>query len=412
MQQLKRVGWHIGQPLLPNHLIAQEDSLLAHANFFLHAQGIPYSGVGSLKWDDTLLSQGVVSITHCCLVFPSGEVVDVPENGKISSFDMNTLGQNHVTLYCHLLKETTEEDVYGEGLEEEEKITYSIYQLVLSPESHLFSAKVSMKLAEFERDVESRWKLSENFVPPLFSTNGHPFLTAKLSRIRTIIEGFQKELELESATGKYFEQRTLETKLCLVEVTKLRQFLLNLDKGVITHPYYLYEQLTYFLTSLTFMYVDYGEYSVIPYQHDKLALLFKKIVEHLIKCLKPKSERLASLPFEKKENCYVSERLPQDIYDAKEIFFIVQQVDSKVKQPIQGLKLASYSRLFNVHRFALTGIVLLRLESAPFNNNFSKYAQVYRVEKDTEWDHALAEGKVAFSEQKDGSDLQAFFYWR
>ena len=94
------------------------------------------------------------------------------------------------------------------------------------------------------------------------------------------------------------------------------------------------------------------------------------------------------------------------------MYFIVQLVDPKIKFAIEGLKMASYQRLYNTHRFALNGIVLLRLESAPFNNNFSKHAQIYKVERDSEWDHALAEGKLAFSLPFEGPDLQAFLYWR
>lgn len=412
MQQLKRVGWQIGQPLLPIHLLAQEESILAHLHFFIKYQGIPFYGIGNLKWDDTLLTQGVVSISKCSVLFPTGEFVDVPDNGKIGSFDLNRVGANEVVLYLHLLKDLTEQEVYGESIEEEEKIVYAIYQLVLSTEAHMFSAKVSLKLAEFEKDVENRWRLSERYIPPLFTITTHPFLTAHLSTIRTILESFQKELELETSTGRLFEQRTLETKMCLVEVAKMRQFFLNMDRQVIVHPYYLYEQLCQFLNSLAFLYIDQGELSVIPYQHEKLALLFAKLVELLIKYLKPKSEQLASIQFEKKQNCFVSERLPQELYEASEVFFIVQLIDPKSKFLIEGLKVASYSRLFNIHRFALSGIMMLRLESAPFNNNFSKSAYVYKVERDAEWEHALKEGKLAFTVQSDVPDLQAFLYWR
>ena len=283
MQQLKRVGWQIGQPLLPIHLFAQEESLLTHLNFYIKNQGIPFYGIGNLKWDDNLLTQGVVSISKCTIIFPSGELVDVPENGKIGSFDLNTAKMNYVSLYLHLLKDVAEQEVFGESTEEEEKVVYSIYQLVLSTETHIFSAKSSLKLAEFEKDVENRWKLSEKFIPPLFTITTHPFLAAHLSSIRTILESFQKELALESSTGKLFEQRTLETKMCLIEVAKMRQFFLNMDRLIITHPYYLYEQLCHFLSTLAFMYVDQGaDLSVFPYQHDRLALLFAKQIELML----------------------------------------------------------------------------------------------------------------------------------
>lgn len=411
MQQLKRVGWELGQPLLPVHLLAQEESLLANFNFYIQNLGIPYFGIGNLKWDDKLLSQGVVSISKLSVIFPTGDLVDVPDNGTIESYDLNSSGLNQVTVYLHLLKNLSQQDVFGESNEDEEKVTFSIYNLILTNEHHLYAGKVSLKLAEFEKDVENRWKLSENYSPPLFTICSHPFLTSKLSTIRTIIESFQKELELESNTGKLFEQRTLNTKLCLLEVANFRRFLLNMDRNIITHPYYLYEKLSHFLNALALMYLDLGDFNVVPYQHEKLSLLFSKLIEQLIQYLKPKTEKLSSVQFEKKQNCYVSERLPQGLYETNEIYFVAQFVDPKIKSAMEGLKLAAYSRLFNVHRFALTGIVLLRLESAPFNNNFSRHAQVYKIEKDSEWEHALSEGKLAFTTTSD-FDIQAFVYWR
>ena len=412
MHQLKRVGWQIGQPLLPIHLVTQEESLLAHINYYIKSQGLPFYGIGHLKWDDTLLLQGVVSISKCAVIFPSGELVDVPDNGTIGTFDLNAVGVNHVNLYLHLLKELNEQEVYGEALEEEEKMVFAINQLSLSTEAHVFSAKASIKLAHFEKDVENRWRVAESYIPPIFTMLTHPFLNVTLSTMRTIIENFQKELELEASTGRQFEQRTLETKLCLIEIARLRQFLLNMDRQIITHPFYLYENICQFLGTLALIYVEHGELSLIPYQHERLAQLFAKQIELLIKYLKPKSEQMSFIPFEKKQNCYLSERLPQALYEATEIYLIVQLVDPKIKFILEGIKLASYSRLFNIHRFALTGILLLRIESAPFNNNFSKHAYVYKVERDSEWDMALKEGKLAFSIQGDSPDLQAFLYWR
>ena len=200
--------------------------------------------------------------------------------------------------------------------------------------------------------------------------------------------------------------------MCLLEVASFRQFLLNMDRNIITHPYYLYEQLTRFLNTLALMFLDLGDFRVVPYQHEKLSPLFSKLIDQLIQYLKPKNEKLDSIQFERKQNCYVSERLPQGLYESSEIYFVAQFIDPKVKSAIEGLKLAAYSRLFNVHRFALTGIVLLRLESAPFNNNFSRQAQVFKIEKDSEWEHALSEGKLAFSVEGENQEIQGFIYWR
>ena len=143
-----------------------------------------------------------------------------------------------------------------------------------------------------------------------------------------------------------------------------------------------------------------------------MAPLFSKIIEILTQYLQPKSEQLSYLQFEKKENCYVSEKLPEELYHAQDLYFIVQPIDPRSHSTLEGVKLASYSRLSNVHLFALNGISLLRLDNAPFNNNFSKNAQIYIIEKDIEWNYALTEGRLAVFHQGESLDLQAFLYWR
>lgn len=412
MQKLKRVGWQIGQPLLPVHLIAQEDSLLSHLAVYIKNLGLPYYGIGHLLWDETLLSQGVLSIHKLTAIFPNGDLIDFPENSKINSLDLNVLGVNQVTVYLHLLKEPNQQEMFAESLDEEEKVNYSVYNLVISNEHHLYTGKINLKLAEFERDVENRWKLLDHYSPPLYSILDQPFLVAKLSTIRTILESLQKELELESTTGKLYEQRTLNSKFCLMEVARFKQYLMNVERNIFLHPYFLYEQLTALINCLAIMHLDLGNFNLIPYQHEKQAPLFSKLIEQLIQYLKPKTEQLSSIQFEKKQNCYVSQTLPQDLRESDDIYFVIQSVDPKAKVLSEGLKLAAYNRLFSVHRFALNGIVLLRLESAPFNNNFSRQAQIYKVDKDSEWDHALSEGKIAFSIQGDNPDVQGFLYWR
>ena len=412
MQQLKRIGWKIGQPLLPVHLVAQEESLLSHLGFYIKTQGLPYYGVGQLIWDSPLLQQGVVSISKLTVVFLSGEVIDVPENGQISIFDLNKTAKNHVSLYLHLLKDGADFEMPIDQTDEEEKVIYQMNQLVLSSETHLNSTKACLKLAEFEKNIENRWQLVESFAPPLISIQDHPFLQTKLVRLRTVLDGFQKELEQESGTGKLFEQRTLETKFSLVEVSKLRRFLLNVERNVVTHPYFLYEHLSDFLDTLAFFYVMNPDLTVIPYQHEKLALLFGKLIELLIQYIKPKSEETKYLSFERRDNCYVSDKLPQELQHVNELFLIIQPLDLDSKMSLDGLRVASYSRLANVVRFALSGIALVRLESAPFNNNFSKFAAIFRIEKDWEWGNGVNEGRIAFTAHEENQGLQAFLSWR
>ena len=411
MQQLKRVFWQVGQPLLPRHLVSQEDSLLAHSSLYFKYIGIPFYGVGCLQWDETLLTQGIISISKLTLIFPGGQLVDVPGNATINSLDINKIGKTRISLFLHLMTSAGEQEEYLGSGSEYDKIVFSVYHLELSVESSSHNIAAVMKLAELEKDLENRWSLCEEYIPPLLTADDHPFLARVLMELKTRLDQFHGVLELESTTGKSFEGHTLETKLCLLEIAKLRRLLTNISQQVSSHPYFLYHAFSEYLDVISIMYNDKTHFKLLPYQHEKLGHLFGKLIEAL-KMDEIGDQNISRMPFEKRDHCYVSDKLPHELHDAKEIYLILQKVEMAGNPNVEGVKLAAYSRLMNTIIFGVQGIGLIRLERAPFNHSFSKRANIYSVERDIEWGHALKEGRLAFNYKDDIKDLQAYLYWR
>lgn len=411
MEQLKRVSWKVGQPLLPRHLVAQEDSLIAYNFLFFKHLGLPFHGIGRLKWDDTLLLQGIISISHLTVVFASGQMVDIPGNGMISTLDLNKIDKIRVSIYLHLLPHCNEEEDYFESGIEHEKITFSVKQLMLSDDSNAPSIKAALKLGEFEKDLENRWKLCPDYIPPLLTCSPNPFLSRILIELKTKLEQFQNSLEITSSTTEDYEGHTLETKLCLLELSKIRRLLLNIEMQVPSHPYFLYVTFNEYLDAIAVLYKNKNSLKLMPYQHEKLGPLFNKLMEAL-NLDRIRDHSISHVAFEKRERCYVSEKLPQELHDAKEIYLILQKVESIGNPNVEGVKLSAYSRLMNIVIFGVQGIPLIRLERAPFNHNFSKRANIYSIEKGIEWGHALKEERLAFEHKDNAGDLQAFLYWR
>lgn len=409
--QLKRVSWQIGQPLLPRHLVSQEDSLLGHTHLCFKHSGLPFYGIASLKWDDTLLTQGIISISKLTMIFPSGQVVDVPGNSIINPLDLNKITKTKLSVYLHLLTSFHEEDEYQDSGTEYDKIVYVINQLELSTESNAQGVKSVLKLGEFEKDLENKWNLLDDYIPPLLNIHDSPFLQKCLIELKTKLEQFQSSLELESSTGQAFEGHTMETKLCLLEITQMRRLLMNMEHHLVSHPYYLYEAFSRYLDTITLFYNDKTNFNLMPYHHERLGPLFAKLMESL-KVEDVGDQNISRLSFEKRDHCYISEKFSGDIQEAKEIYLILQKVDTAGNPNIEGVKLAAYSRLMNTVIFGVPGIPLIRLERAPFNHSFSKRANIYAVEKDIEWGHAIKEGRVAFNFKEDAKDIQAFLYWR
>ncbi len=411
MQQLKRVFWQVGQPLLPRHLVSQEDSLLAHSSLSFKYIGIPFYGVGCLRWDDTLLTQGIISISKLTMIFPTGHVVDIPGNATINSLDINKIGKTRITVFLHLMSAVGEQEEYLGSGSEYDKIVFSVNHLELSIESNSHNVTSVMKLAEFEKDLENRWSLCEEYIPPLLTTDDHPFLSRVIMELKTRLDQFHGVLELESTTGQSFEGHTLETKMCLLEIGKMRRLLANMGQQVSSHPYFLYNAFSEYLDTISIMYNDKTNFKILPYQHDKLGTLFGKLIEAL-KVDEIGDQNISRIQFEKRDHCYVSEKIPHELQDAKEVYLILQKVEMLGNPNVEGVKLAAYSRLMNTIIFGVQGIGLIRLERAPFNHSFSKRANIYSVERDIEWGHALKEGRLAFNYKDEIKDLQAFLYWR
>ena len=411
MEALKRVAWRVGQPLLPGHLFAQEDSLIAYSHASFKQLGLPFYGISALKWDNTLLMQGIVSIAELTVIFANGKLVNVPGNGIIQTFDLNQSEKSRVTLYLNLLSSKNEEEDYMDSGLEHEKIIYAVHELELSDDPNAPLLLAAMKLGEFEKDLENHWKLCPEYIPPLLSVRGTPFLSQALIELKTKVEQFQNSIEMISVEGEDFEGHTLETNLCLLEAAKMRRLLLNIHHHIATHPFILYEALSRYLDTVALLHQSKNTSKVIPYQHEKLGPLFQEMISS-IRLDETSGLKTSHLPFEKKERCYVSEKLPQDLEDAKEVYLIVQKVEQTGNPNVEGLKLSASSRLMNTIIFGVQGIPIIRLERAPFSHNFSKRANIYSIEKGIEWNHAFKEGRLAFDYKDNHADVQASLYWK
>ena len=86
-------------------------------------------------------------------------------------------------------------------------------------------------------------------------------------------------------------------------------------------------------------------------------------------------QNISRIQFEKRDHCCVSEKIPHELQDAKEVYLILQKVQMLGNPNVEGVKLAAYSRLMDTIIFGVQGIGLIRLERAPFNDSFSKRAK-------------------------------------
>lgn len=409
--KLARIHWQMGQALLPEHLFAQEESLLAEMRMRFQLLSFPVYGIGRLQWNESLLKEGVLSLLSLTLVLPSGQLIDIPGNATGKSFNMNVAGSAQLSVYLHVIDESTGRDQTS-YIREEETVEKIIYEVELSSDQSHAAARYTMKLAEFRKDGEGVWSLSDNYVPPLIQTATSPFLNSTLNYIFQLLEAFHFKLTQEIAAGYLSGENLFTAKQCLQAVYALQHFFCNLKGQVRYHPYYLYEALNSFYLALCLYQNCTPENVESPYLHEQLADCFRKITDPLVRQMQMMKAQTPYLPFKKSEGLFTIAKLPKEIVDAKEVYFLIQKPKVTTPISIEGLKLASMSRVGMVHQMSLQGIPFKRIPNPPFQHTFGVEVDFFLIMRGEEWDYALGERTLAFYEKSTMEGIAAYIYWR
>jgi type VI secretion system protein ImpJ len=410
-EKLARVRWEMGQTLLPEHLLAQEESILSDTVLRSRMQGLPCYGVGELKLNETLLDEGILSIQEMTLAMGSGLLIDVPGNAHVTPFNLNVPGMASVPVYLHVLKDLPATDDAGEGWEEdlEVKIARVVYRLALSSEQGYPNATESLKLAECKKSPDGKWQLSRDFVPPLLQIGTSPFFKKDIDELCEALELFHYNLSLD-ATSYLSGESLFSVKQCLKSVYAAQRMLVNLSSQVHLHPYHVYEQLTTLYTEVCFYRNTTPENITAAYDHDQLASL-ATFIELMKQQMKLVQSRPTYLPFELSDNIY-RVKLPEEIRKATDAYFLVQKSEATASVSIAELKLAGFSRLSFVHKMSLQGIPIKKVSRPPFQHAFGPEVEFYQISEGEEWDHALNEMNMSFFAQPELKESEFYIYWR
>jgi type VI secretion system protein ImpJ len=409
--KLARVHWQMGQTLLPEHFIAQEEALLHETVLRFRVQGLPAHGIASLRWNESLLSEGVVSIQAATVIFPTGMLVDIPGNAVAAPLNLNVPGTAHVSVYLHCLEEAASEEEKASGwtVGEEDGVPRRVFQVAVSSEQSYTNALETMKLAEFEKSPEGVWRLSGRYVPPLLQLGTTPFLQSALAELPKVLEAFQYKLAMDSAS--YLSGGSLfNVKQCLKSVYRFQRFLANLEGQVHLHPYLVYEVLKDFYVEVCFYRDSSPKHVADPYNHDQLADCFNKILEPLKEQMQLAEERSPYLPFQFRDGVFRIE-LPDEVKQAKDAYFLIQKNQVNKVIDLRDFKMGAPSRLSMIHKLALKGIPIEKVDRPMLAHSFGPEVEFYQLIKGEEWDRALREGAAAFYHCAGFQEFEFYLYW-
>jgi len=400
----------MGQPLLPDHLVALEDSILADLRMRFRIQGLPCYGVAELTLNAALLGEGVLSIEALSLITNEGLLLRVPGNARVEPFNLSKAGTTLVPVYLHLLKISEREEEDGQPLIERcGEVAYRYQNVRLSTEQALSGAVFTIKLLEAVKSPEGLWTLSKETIPPVLQLGASPFFLKVLGTLTDAMELFRSNLTMDSSS--YLSGDSLySVKQCLRSVLKTQRILANLSQGIQLHPYYLYEEVQSLYADVCFYRNVSPEGVTLPYDHDHPVKL-KEAMERLISQMQLVRNKPSYVPFKCLDNCYRAD-MPEDIRKAVGVYVLVQKRRLTDQIPMEHIKVAGALRLPFVHKMAIQGITLKRVERPSFHHTFGNEVEFYQICESGEWDYALNEKAVAFlrTPALDGADY--YLYWR
>ncbi|MCG8471655.1 MAG: type VI secretion system baseplate subunit TssK [Desulfobacterales bacterium] len=409
-EKLARVHWEMGQALLPEHLVALEESILTDTMMRFRIQGLPFFGVGALRFNNALLNEGILSMETFSFVSGSGRLILAPGNAKVAPLSLESTGMASVSVYLHLMESPEKKGGALKGGDQGDAVVKRRYiHLELSAEQNLAGAFETVKLVVASKNPEGIWSLSPDYFPPLIQMGASPFFKEELESLSEALELFRYNLTMDSSS--YLNGDSLfSVKQCLKSVMKTQRVLASIQKGVHMHPYHLYEEVQTLYADVCFFRNANPEKVTQPYDHTN-PMVMKEAMHRLMDQMQLVKARPVYVGFKRQDNLY-QVALPEDVRQAADVYFLVQKHQTSDRISVENLKIAGAARLPFVHKMALHGIPIRKVERPPFQHTFGAEVEFYQIRESEEWDHALNEKSLAFFNRPDLSGADYYVYWR
>jgi len=410
---LSRVRWAMGQTLLPEHLFALEGSMLANSELRFNLHGMPNYGLYVLRWNETLLTEGMLSLEEMTLILPSGLLLVLKENASITTINLNVSGAMSVSVYLHV--NDSPENISDKGVKqrtiEHNNVNCWLWELTLSLEQEYHDALESFHLANFEKHPDGSWQLSTAYIPPLISMGSMPFLKEELMGIVEKLEAYHYQLTQEIATIYLSGNDLINARQCQRSIVQTLRFLGNLFLEISSHPYHVYEQLKSFYVELCFYHNQIPKFYKSPYHHEQLVEVFREIIPPLEEQLCIGETRTPYLPFTVSDGL-VRIKLPESIREVKEIYLLVQKGVVTKDINLESIKISAITRISVIQKFYLQGVPLKHIERPSFQHSFGPEVEIYQLAIGDEWDYVLSELELGFYADTKFSEEKFFLYCR
>jgi type VI secretion system protein ImpJ len=411
--KLARVRWQVGQTLLPEHFRAQDEALSSEARLHAQLSGLPQVGIASLSWSEALLAEGSLSLSTLTAIMPGGFLVDVPGNAVLPSFSLEATGRAEVTVFLHLLEDTRGAEGVPLYAGEPPNVQRVLSKMQLSSEQSVERALSSLELVSFSKGLEGMWRPTTQKVPPLLLVGPNPFLDGLLRDLDSLMEKAHGQLRTLLLDSYQRADRLASARRTLLEVRRLQALRSDMLSGICPHPYRFFDALRSFYFEVC-CYLELEPDGELPtYLHEDVGAGLFGWMQLLNRAFRPEDTRLTYKPFDTRDGQFVLAPLPAlEKGVESELYLLVRSEDPARPPSMEGVKVASPSRLPAVRRLALRGIPFQHVPHPAFPHAFGPEISWYKLSLGEEWQYAQRDNGMAFFVTPALQGTQVFLFWR
>ncbi len=410
--ELARVCWKLGQPLFPEHLLAQEKSLLANMIERYKAVRGPSWGILELEYDTSQIYSGTLKFINLSVILNSGILLKLGGNMFLSPKNLLLSGKETCSVHCHVLQEDSSK--VEPWCDNKKKVEKNFYRVVLSKGEINQKQPIEVrkelehietfKLAVFERQQASKWKLSSNFVPPLAIVGQSPFLAKPMEQLRDVLDRFFVILQL-----MWNDTKSYPLYDCIKSVHATICFLENVDKGIAISTYDLYRVLYDLCVSIRMYKGRFPDREILSYDHENPKQWFDPLYNNILDQLSGHKVVVSKSKFELNDGIYTTNMLSGES-KIEEVFLAVEQRLDPEGIPKIPPKVGAKSDIEILFKHALTGIKTKKI-IPNFDHDLHPESLFFIMEKDLQFRKAVKEKAFSFYAQKEYEKFNFYLFY-
>ncbi|MCP4176316.1 MAG: type VI secretion system baseplate subunit TssK [bacterium] len=395
------VKWYMGQPLLPNHFEALQDSSRLQNFQIINSIGIPYHGINKVSIESTFLKMEVVRVTELQIITVDGQFIDIHSNAEYRDFDLSDLSENNIELFLNIYEKDIDYDF------NKNKIKCHGY-IVKSSACADPSAKYFIKFIELEKELNNTWTVSNKYLPSTINMN-ISLCTELLNHLLEISKRIIVSYERMNKDSDFI-LKAVELRSTLYHAYYLKFSIENIMFGNNVHPSCLYS-LLYNLYIRAALYFNITPENISPYDHTKIIEIFNTLINKVDELITHKSQSTNFIRFKLFDKFYKSLDLSDKLLYANHLFFVVQKKNKEQPFDISEVKITSPSRFSVVSKLALAGIKKTKIERVPFRHYLSENSLFFKLSLGKEWDFVIKEKAITFASDEKYKDIKFYLYY-